>query len=175
MPQRSGVGPQIYEIGGAGVVLWMPSGSTFPADEADAVDYNTVSWDASVTETDQDVTNTSDFNEDTNLMNQRSLTTARRIRGTANYHFNADPTKDLLLNYLTAAIVYPALVLFITRGNLAGTGIPATNRCYLLLPEVKLGEIAIQGADPTAVRGVSIPFMSNGLWSYVSEAVPVGP
>jgi uncharacterized membrane protein YdfJ with MMPL/SSD domain len=174
MAQRSGAGPQIYEIGGNGVVLWMPAGSVFPAAEADAKDYNALSWDASVTETDQDATNTSDYNTTTHLMNQRSLTTARRIRGTANYHFNADPLKDLLKEYLTTATVYPAMVLFVTRGNLAGTGITATNRCYLLLPEVKLGEIAIQGADPTALRGVSIPFMSNGIWSYVSEAIPTG-
>jgi hypothetical protein len=174
MAQRSGVGPQQYAIGGEGVVLWLPQGSVFPADEADAIDYNTVSWDGSVTETDQDATNTSDYDPTTRVMNPRSLTVARRIRGTANYSFNADPAKDILKAYLTQAIIYPALVLFVTRGNLAGTGIPTTNRCYLNLPEVKLGEIAIQGADPTALRNVSIPFMSNGLWSYVSEVVPTG-
>jgi hypothetical protein len=175
MAQSSGPGPQVYAIGGEGIVLWLPAGSAFPADVDEAVDYNAVQWDATVNRAGPDVTNTSDYNPTTRLMNLRDLIVSARISGTVNYHFNADPTKDILSAYMTAAIIYPALVLYITRGNLAGTGITATNRCYLNMPEARIGDIAIQGAGHSDVRAVNIPFMSNGIWSYVTEAVPVGP
>jgi hypothetical protein len=175
MAQTSGIGPQVYAIGGEGVVLWLPTGSAFPADIDDAVDYNALQWDGTVNFTDEDVTNTSDYNATTRLMNPRSLRTSARVQGNANYDFNADPLKDVLKAYLTQAIIYPALVLYVTRGNLSGTGITATNECYLNLPEVNLGNIAIQGAGHSNVRKVQIPFMSNGIWQYVSQAIPVGP
>lgn len=169
MPQRSGTPEQVYAIGGEGVVLWMAPGDAIE----DAVDYNVLQWSGNLTVSDQPVTNTSDFNAATNLMNDRTLITGRRLEFTANYHFNADPGRDILAAYVNET-VYPHVILYVTRGNLAGAGVTATNRCYFDVPEVFIGQIAIEGGEVAGVRAVNISGRTNGVFQYVSEPVPVG-
>lgn len=173
MAQRSGPGDQIYSLVGEGLVLIAPKGTPPEDIEAEATDYHVISWEGNEDAEDRPVTNTSDYNATTKLMNPRSLKTGTRITGVLHFHHNANPALDVLKNLPVG--FYYVIRLYITEGQLSGTGDPAINRCYFDLTEANVGPRNMGGGDVNDPRPVDVSFMSNGIYTYVSEAVPVGP
>lgn len=173
MAQRSGPDDQTYSLVGEGVIMITPKGGD---PDIDAVDYHWISWEANREIDKLVVTNTSDYNATTKLMNDRSIITGDRLTGTLHGHHNADPIRDVLLTLPPGT--YPHIRCFVTQGQLAVTGPPlvaAIRRCYFELTEANLGPYNLGGGEVKGVRPVDIGFESNGVFQYVSEAVPVGP
>lgn len=173
MAQRSGPGDQIYSLVGEGTVLIAPKGTAHADIEDEATDYHAVSWEGNEEAEDRPVTNTSDYNPATKLMNTRSIKTGTRISGVLHFHHNATPALDVIKNLPVG--MYYVIRLHITQGQTAGTGDPAINRCYFDLTEANLGPRNMGGGDVHDQRPVDISFMSNGIYTYYSEAVPTPP
>lgn len=174
MSLRSGPGDQIYSLVGEGRVLVAPKGTAHADIEDDAVDYHALSWEGNVNVDDTVVTNTSDYNPATKMMNPRSLKVSARVEGVLHFHHNADPAFDVIQNLKPG--LYYVIRLEINRGQLAvGLTDPAINHCYIELTEANLGPFNLGGGGVNDVRPVDINFMSNGIWVYYSEALPVGP
>lgn len=171
MSQRSGKPTQVYSLVGEGVVWLAPMGTLAADVEDDGTNYHFVSWSGRLQVDGVDVTNTSDYNPVSRLVNPRDINVKERLTGTLAGHHNSDPARDILL--LIGPAEYPACRLYITQGNLAVVGPPAilaSRKCYFDASEIQLMTRNFEGGDPATPRALSTEFQSNGTFSYFNVA-----
>jgi hypothetical protein len=159
---------QIYSVGGAGRVLFLPADAE---DLGDAENYCSVSWSGTIETQEVEVSNSCDFNEDTGVTNIRSIIVSARLVGQIMFDHNLDPAKDVLA--LIGAGSYRHAILEINRGNAAVVGPPAvaaTRQAFFNVPEAQMGPIEIGGGGVNEQRRLTFNFKSNGVFDYLNRA-----